>query len=403
MSETPSCRVITTPEEMRRLESQWRLLEQTSSPNPYDHMYALSSPDTTPPRLAFQSFDWCLSWVETFTQSSSYRLHIVVVCEGEKVLLIWPLMLEHMGFFKILRWLSFPLGQYGDVLTRDPKKTHLWMRFAWQHLRTLKVADTIHLRHVLENAVCHSFVTEHYFRTKSHNQAPFLIFSAFKTEEDFQNRFDKKQRQRRKKIHKKLETDFGGPILGEGFLDTQIAPQLLHRVLEHKRTWLEGMGFFSKALAHPLLARFFITLSRKENQTCHVFLSQTSVHDKGIAWEIGLRHQGTHYCFITAHDPVLTEDSPARLHMDYSQTKAFQDGVCLFDLLIPSSPHKLRRSNGVLGAEDFYCALTWKGVILGHLSYRVFKPLVRRTYYALPPRLRAFVLSFFQKIRGKKQ
>jgi CelD/BcsL family acetyltransferase involved in cellulose biosynthesis len=109
--------------------------------------------------------------------------------------------------------------------------------------------------------------------------------------------------------------------------------------------------------------------------------------DRAVSYEIGLRYRGRHYCFITAHDVGLTDESPARLHMDYAQRSALIDGCTAFDLMVPLAPHKTSWSSGHVAVGDYWLPLSPGGRVAGTL-FKKLRPAARALYHHAPEALR---------------
>jgi CelD/BcsL family acetyltransferase involved in cellulose biosynthesis len=116
-------------------------------------------------------------------------------------------------------------------------------------------------------------------------------------------------------------------------------------------------------------------------------LTTLSVGHKSISWELGFRFNGTHYAYLTSHVNELTDLSPGRLHMDLSQRLCLADGQKVFDLMVPNDQHKASWSSTTVNCDDYFLPLSAGGHLFGSLYLRLLRPLLRRGYYAMSPRL----------------
>lgn len=362
-SEAARVAVATSIEQIDQLERPWKALELRTSRCTH----------------AFQSFEWCRAWVDQFACEEAEPYVVTVRREGE-IRLIWPLMRTRTGPLVALRWLSDPFCQYGDVLATGSGIDEL-VGIAWRWIMERSKADVVRLRHVRADALCQPFLAKHFHRDGEPGAAPFLDLKQYPSEASYEARYTKAQRRRRKRIRSELEEI--GPLRFEIATRGQDFASTLERTLAAKRTWLTQRGLYSRPLASDRLGRFLNRLA-EANSHLRLVTSVLSAGERAVAYEVGLRFKGRHYGFITAHDPELTDCSPARLHMDLSQRRAILDGLHTFDLMVPNDPHKASWSNGMVEVSDHHASLTARGRLYAAAYLRLLRPVIRRAYYAAP-------------------
>jgi CelD/BcsL family acetyltransferase involved in cellulose biosynthesis len=350
------------------LEADWRALER----------------QTAGPGQVFQSFDWCSAWTRAGAGEPGVQLRIVTARVEGRLVLVWPLMQVRTGPFCVLRWLSDPYSQYGDVLVEAGAGSEPVLAAAWGHIRALPGIDAIRLRHVRADAAVAGFLARHCRPAGAADCAPCLDLTAYRDEAAYDQRYTRTQRRRRRRIRQKLEErgalDFrlltGGPEFD----------RLIERVVAEKRAWLAARGLHSRPLADPRLTDFIRQLAAGSD--LQVALSVLSAGGEAVAFEIGLRYAQHHFGYITARDARLANTSPARLHTDMSQRRAMADGMRVFDLMVPGDPYKVSWSNVSVPVFDLYAPLTWLGRLYGFGYLEGLRPLMRRAYHAAPPGLR---------------
>ncbi len=357
----------TTVAELAALEPQWRALEESAGRCFH----------------AFQSFDWCHTWARAFTCRRSSPF-VVTVRQGSELKLVWPLMRTRVGPLTVLRWLSDPFCQYGDVLAAGENPEALIER-SWRWIAANSGADAVRLRHVRADAVAHPFLSRTFRGCGEAECAPFMDLTSYPCENAYEARYTKVQRKRRKKIRGELEEigPLGFNLIEEG----EALDRAISQAISAKRAWLAERGLYSQPLASEKLHRFLCELA-KARGNLRLVSSVLSAGDRKIAYEIGLRFKGRHYGFITAHDLGLTDASPARLHMDLSQRRAINDRIKVFDLMVPGDPHKASWSNGSVPVFDYYAPLSQMGRLYGKGYLELLRPALRRAYFAAPPSLR---------------
>ncbi|MGE0148563.1 MAG: GNAT family N-acetyltransferase [Parvibaculaceae bacterium] len=346
------------------------------------------------PHGIFQSVDWCLSWARIYARPEHGIEPCVVTGYRDGTLVfLWPLMKVRQGPLTVLRWLTDPLAQYGDVVVRAGVDARPWCRSAMAFLRQLKGIDCLRLRHVRADSAVYPFLAEHFHRAGEADEAPFLDLTAYPTEADYDRRYSREQRKRRGRIRKSLAA--------MGAVDFQMLPpgSLMDRAMEeavaHKRRWLAERGLYSRPLHCPHLGAFLRELSRNGGGIVSLVTSCLKAGSRPVSWEIGLRFGQTHFGFITAHDTSLTDASPARLHMDLSQRQAIRDGMRIFDLMIPGDAHKQSWSNARMAVHEFHAPLSLSGRLYGHGYLSLIRPIVRRLYYSAPVAVRSRCTRLF--------
>ena len=369
---------IRSLEEFYTLEADWRRLEQAAQ-------RGIS---------AFQSFDWCVAWCETYiAERKEAELHLVTVHDGDRLVVIWPLMVTCLGPLCVLRWLSDPYGQYGDVLVDPAYARDAVFEVAWRQILATSGADTIRLRHVRQDSFIHDFLLQRCEQAGNPDSAPFLDLKPIMNEADYDARFTKAQRRRRKRIRQGLETL--GPV---GFVERdphECDFDRINRAVSRKRRWLDDRGLFSIPLKSDGFTAFLVRLAKRSRHQLHLSVSELSAGDAIVSQHVALTYFGRHLCYLTAHDSACTNLSPARLHMDLSQRAAIVARRETFDLLLPGDAYKASWSSGSVQACEFFHPLSLKGKVFGFGFLAVLRPILRDSYQAAPPRLRRLVSKLF--------
>ncbi len=362
------------------LETDWRALETEAAGSIH----------------AFQTYDWCAAWAKTYCQEGGcYQLNVVTVRDRGRLVLVWPLMRTCTGPFCVLRWLSDPYCQYGDVLAAQDGDTDSWLASAWDAILSQPGIDTLRLRHVRADAAIHGFLADNSRPAGETQAAPYLDLRDYPNEVSYNKRYSKVQRRRRRRI--KAELQKRGDLNFAIYQNGEWFNSLTDRIIEKKRSWLRGRGLFSKALACGSITDFIKALADESKGGLKVVTSVLKAGSSEVSYEIGLRYAGRHLAFITAHDTDLTNASPARLHMDLSQRQAIRDHMLVFDLMVPANSHKVSWSNNSVEVHDFYHAVSRRGWLYGKLYLELCRPVIRRIYQATPRKLRKRVTGLIER------
>lgn len=353
------------------LETEWRRLETGCQSH----------------RNIFQTFDWLKTWAEVYSAApGSQELHVILGYRDSRLVFAWPLMRTRSGPLTILRWMSEPLSQYGDVLIASGECAKAWMTAALIQLRRTPGVDAIRLRHVRCDAAATPFLQMNFRNARLAEQAPWLDLTRFADEAAYEARYNSSQRKRRKKIRKALEDAFG-PVAFTVLKPGHAGDLAIDQAIAEKSEWIEERGRQNRALSRPGLSTFLKRLARSQDGAMDLVVTALTAGGKPVSWEIGLRHAGTHFAFITSHVNALTDYSPARLHMDLSQRHALNHGMRAFDLMLPHDAYKDSWSSGHTDTADFHLPLSAGGWAYGVIYLERLRPMLRHAYYRMSPGL----------------
>jgi CelD/BcsL family acetyltransferase involved in cellulose biosynthesis len=332
----------------------------------------------------FQCYNWISTWCEHYARDVGQAP--VLVVSGYhlgKLVFVWPLMKSENFGVKTLTWLTSPSGQYGDGLLANGYSPAIWHHAALGMLKRCEDIDLIHLRHVREGTSFHEFAVQNMQSANGAERAPYMDLSTFKTEQDYDARYTSQQRKRRKKIRKDLETV--GELKFSRLVPGPDTDRAIAAAIAEKNKWLGERGRINRVLKCQRHLDFLQSLAKSRRSEMETVVTETTVGGKPVSWEIGFRHNGTHFAYITSHRADMTDYSPGRLHMHNSQIQALKDGMNRFDLMIPYDLHKESWSTGMIHTDDYFLALTLRGKLKGTLYLKMMRPLLRSIYYKLTP------------------
>jgi CelD/BcsL family acetyltransferase involved in cellulose biosynthesis len=374
-----SLTVVTSLNALAEMEAKWRDLESHVQNN----------------ISVFQSFDWMMAWAQTYlNQKPSLSLHILAGYEDGKLVYLWPLMRDRQMGLSVLTWLTEPFGQYGDVLCRKGTNAGQWIASSIAFLKRLRDVDLLRLRHVRADSHLAMHGQDLLVNAKSPDKAPFLELKQFATEADYDARYSSVQRKRRKKIRKAIEVM--GEVKFARLPSGSLADSAIQSAIAEKNAWLSERGRMNRVMSCPDHPAFLKNLSRRLGGSVEVVVTELTAGDTPVSWEVGFRHAGTHYGYITSHVNTLTDLSPGRLHMDLSQRACLADGMAKFDLMVPNDAHKESWSSSTIDTNDYYLPLSATGVAVGHIYIRTLRPMMRSLYYKMTAK-KFSLKTLFQK------
>ena len=358
--------LITSFRAFDRLQSAWLDLEERCAKPP----------------TVFQSYEWCRKWSDVYAApNSKNEIFILAGYQENKLVFVWPLVKRSRQGLVLLTWMTQPIGQYGDLLCDAVIDCAQWINAATAFIRNAGSADCLHLRHVRENANCAEYAQKAWHNGKLLERAPMMDLTQFKTEADYDARYDSQQRRRRRRIQKKLE-EFG-PLRYES-LTADAAITAIDTAIAEKMNWLRDKGRFNDVLGSAQHAQLMKLIINNSSGTLKTQVSHLTANGKPVSWEIGFCYRGTHYAYLLSHQRELIDYSPGRLMLDYAERNALASGLTTFDLMAPYDPYKDSFASGVVWVNDYYLPLTFKGAAYGHFYLHFLRPILRRTYQRMP-------------------
>src|SRR2546422_933964 len=92
--------LVTAIADLESLAEPWQALENSAAR----------------PANVFQTHAWCSAWARHYAKPGSpNELCVLTGYHDGALVFIWPLMKTRSGPFAVLRWMSEPFAQYGDV------------------------------------------------------------------------------------------------------------------------------------------------------------------------------------------------------------------------------------------------------------------------------------------------
>jgi CelD/BcsL family acetyltransferase involved in cellulose biosynthesis len=329
------------------------------------------------PHQAFQTFNWCWSWAQTFltteaTTDRGSRLAILTGRCDNRLVTLWPMVIETHGGLRELSWLGEPVSQYGDVLL-DPALAHpdAVLRAAWDHLATTLKPDLARLRKVRADAAIAPLLQGLGSLRSAELEAPFIDLTRAADFAAYEERFPTRARRNRRRQMRRLEET--GKVcfrhLDQGTEATAFATQ----GIELKRRWLIDQGQVSPALADVRMQRFMALVASGGPRTPATRVSVLQSDDKAAAIQIGFTCKNTRILHVIVYDRAFEKTAAGVLNLEEAIRHGFTEGLARIDLLAPKAAYKMEWADGAVGIADHAIGLS----ITGKLYARVYLGMVR--------------------------
>jgi CelD/BcsL family acetyltransferase involved in cellulose biosynthesis len=361
------------------LEGAWRALEAHSEGS-----------------SAFQAFDLCLAWLDTYAFAAEPTHQARIVCvqdtQGSLVALA-PLAVRIGGLVRMAEWIGEPLIQYGDILL-DPDTDAARVRRALSPALSSSLptwgVHGLHLRKVRADARVAAILDLKGRALSEADEAALADLTLFENAQAYFASFSKVSRKSLRRRGDALAR-LGSLSFHEHTPNAALAP-LCDMALAWKTEWLREHGLSSRAFMDP---RALATLKKMmETPSAHspMRLYALCLDGKPIAIEISLVSKGVNMAFMGAFDPAYKDLSPGKLQMEASIRHGFAQGWSGYDLLAPMSEYKKTFANTTVEVADYLLPGGLTGLLYRDLYLRTGRPLMKQTLMALPSGVRAKLL-----------
>lgn len=344
----------------------------------------------------FQTYAWCAAWYERYgADTPGVELHVIVGRHRDRVVMIWPTMRVRHGPVSIIKWLSDPFAQYGDVLIANDCDKSKWLDAAWQQMTHADDIDGIALRYVREDAAVHGFLRSKCRTVADENEAPYLDLTAFGSADDYSKSLSRNQRSQRSKLRKKLERT--GDMAFDVYRDGARFKWAIDEALRLKRQWLEEHGFKADILTGAGFDQFFNRLGRGEDSELTAAAGVLSRDGTPISIDLGFHYKNQYFGYLLVQDQALLELSPVKVHLDHLQKWTVENGFKRFDLMIPSDPYKQHWASDEVQVRDFAVPTGVWGFAYCNAYLGWIRPRLKRLYHATPAQIRRPIIDLLSR------
>lgn len=361
-------------DDLLALETDWRALESAHAT----------------PRNFFQSFAWCSTWAKVYLADDTHTaVKTIVAREEGKVVMIWPLMVVRQGPITILKWLSDPVGQYGDVLIGGTKSHEKWLTLAWSRITTDTDIDGIALKHVREDANAYQFLCGKCAVLADVQKAPQLDLTAFATAEDYSAALSRNQRSQRSKLRKKLDQD--GAVSFDVHRGDRAFAQAVQTALAYKKAWLDERGLKADIIGDPRFEELLTTLGAVDESA--IAAGVLSVAETPLSVDLAFTYKGRYFGCVISENPESVAKSPTKVHLDLRQKTCIDEAYSEFDMMLPASAFKAHWTDSTVEVSDFTRAMNLWGLLYCSVYLGRVRPALKRLYYAIGTTPRTVLLK----------
>jgi len=328
------------------------------------------------PSQVFQTFGWCWHWCNHFLGNAT-SLAVVTARRDDRLVMVWPMVLERSALVTQLRWLGEPVSQYGDLVIEDAPDARTIITAAWSHALAGLQPDLATLRKVREDAAIAPFLTSLAPLQLGHEEAPYIDLTSATDFEAFEQGLSSKARRNRRRLMRRLEDQ--GAVRFQTFRKGANAAAVAVRAIAMKRDWLAARNLLSQTLTDPRTERFFADAARAAEKLAGCQVSALTVAGTAAGAQVGIvakRHLAMH---IIVYNLAFEKFGVGCLHLEEAIRQGYRDGLERIDMLAPRADYKIEWADGSVGVVDHAVPLTLSGQVYA----RGYLALVRKRLAAL--------------------
>ncbi len=339
----------------------------------------------------FQSFDWCRGWVAAFADGGkALRFRIETVWSGEKLVAVWPLMVQTVGGIRVLQNLGTPHSQYCNLLCDDAHLAGVLTQRLLARIEDQPDCD-VAVFHPVPHQSSLAFLLKS--RPQMHGyggSSAVLDLSAYDGSDAYRSeggKLKKRNRNRRRNHLARLgelnfamvwptDPDFAGYV---------------RECASMKRTWLRETGRASSGFSFEGFEDFLSNLAGDPGALSGACLSVLRAGDRTVAIEVGFLRSGHYYAYLGGFDWTLRNLSPGKVQMEMTVCWLIDNGVRTYDLLGGDGDYKQSWASGAMALNGYSLPFSWKGRFYAEAWLPVIRPFVKRLYLAVPEGMRRMV------------
>lgn len=376
-TDQPRFRRVTTLAEVDGIAAEWRDLETRCG----DQL------------TYFQSFDWCRGWMASFADTiGGPEFRIKTVWRGDRLIAIWPLMVQSTGGVRVLQGLGAPHSQYCNVLYDAAFLDEGTVSELISRIVREPDCDVALFQPVPRQSPLAAMMTAPPMPIYDGRSA-VLDLSGYASAEAYRldgGKLKKRNRNRRRNHLARLgDLDFE-MVWPE---DPRFAG-LVGECIAMKRIWLQETGRASSGFSFEGFERFLAGLAGDAASRSGAALSVLRTGEKVAAMELGFLKSEHYYAYLGSFDWSIRHLSPGKVQMEMTVCWLIENGVKSYDLMGGDGDYKQSWSNRDVALKGYSLPFSWKGWLYAEAWLNIARPLAKRIYWSVPEKMRRFATRF---------
>ncbi len=373
-------RTLVSIGDMANAADMWRALDHT----------------TTASNCFFQSYDWCINWLQHHG-GESHQPVILMVTQGDQALAVLPLMrMKAWGPIHVLRPLGEPHTQYAGVLTPSGSIPSAAVELLRRTLLELTDVDSIVVQYLPRGSPLRLVLGPESEVQTLANAASQFDLSVFANAMDFTASMTARRRQAKRRAVAALQEE-GDLQLKVIWPDQPAFAVAVGQCLHWKNEWIAQTGRMNSGLGVKGHEAFLASIpGSKDNGGAVIFALCAGA--RPIAYQLGFLYRKQYHLYTASFDWSLRRWSLGTVLIDMTINWLISHDVKIFDLMGNPAPYKENWTNQPLQLSGHIINLSTRGKIYSTLWSKTLRPVLKTVYFQLPQALR----TQFASLRGKK-
>ncbi|KAB2847286.1 MAG: GNAT family N-acetyltransferase [Hyphomicrobiaceae bacterium] len=343
----------------------------------------------------FQSFNWSWHWCNHYLPKAGggkpcLELAVVTGRMSGRLVMVWPLVLEHVIGLRILRWLGEPVSQYGDALVEHGPHRHELLAAGYDFALRRLAPDVVHLANVRADAVAAPLLQAEDVSVIAAGRAPFNDLQAYASYCDFEKALAGKDKKSRRRHRRRLGEK--GAVRAEIMAEGAEARAFAARAVRMKREWLEARGLSSRAFADNRIEAFMAEVAGDERRPVGCRIGVLTCAGQTTAIEIVFRNAAHAVSHIKVYAPEFEMHGPGHLLTEDLIQSIFYEGAATYDLMAPDAAYKWIWADQSVPVREHALARTRRGRLYVSLYLKRMRPKLKAALGKLPMSVRRRLL-----------
>lgn len=359
-----------TPLDIRVVEADARL---SALADDWDALFARSAPEQV-----FQSRLVLCHWAEHYLRAGD-RPILVTGWRGDRLVMLWPLLMQQRYGLGQLGFLGLPIAQFCDVLLAPDEDAAELVSAGWTAIEGLG-ADLVSLDRLRADANLLKAPLPSPAILHCSEEAPHADLARRVGQDGPSQAYPPRERSNHRRRLRRLAEH--GEISFEDAAPGAEARELAKAAVRMKRQSLRRHGIVAPTVADPRFDAFFADLAA--DPASPLRLSAIRRDGAPIAIDMSFDHAGTSFGHVLAVHPEHERGGVGRILVHHSFASALERGNTRFDLMPPAHDYKREHADGFTGVTDFTLPLSKKGRLYCALRPWRIRPAVKAILGRLP-------------------
>jgi CelD/BcsL family acetyltransferase involved in cellulose biosynthesis len=339
--------------------------------------------------IVFQTFDWQWRAWSLVASQRGQQLRILVGRDGDRVVLIWPLVLDH----GTVKFLSCEQSEYRDVLVENGPATDAWLDAAFAELIALPGGRRI----VLYDVRCDSQLARLMARRaptgfRVNRQTALIRLDRWRSWDAYATHLSQRLRSDQRRQWRRIAA-----LLDKvSFSVLTDRAEILDAVdwfFQHKLQWLKDRATPAPSFTSEAYQAFLKATVADMHDRGELMLGRLASAQDVLSVGFGYIFQGAFIFQAYAYNAAFASLSPSRLLLEQLIRWCLDQGIDEFDFLPWDMPYKAQWADTTLGVYDYVLPRALSERLKCELQVLGIKRLatndcLERQYRRLPARLR---------------